>query len=49
MIGATTLALFFVPLFYYLVIIIKERFSKGKSTSDPESSDAGDAPAGEEA
>jgi multidrug efflux pump len=55
MIGATTLALFFVPLFYYLVISAKERFSKGKSTSPPASSDAGDAgesgdePTGEEA
>jgi multidrug efflux pump len=38
MIGATTLALFFVPLFYLLVITIKEKVSKkkpdtGKNTS----------------
>jgi multidrug efflux pump len=30
MIGATTLALFFVPLFYFLVITIKEKVSKKK-------------------
>jgi multidrug efflux pump len=29
MVGATSLALFFVPLFYYLIISIKERFGKG--------------------
>ncbi len=34
MIGATTLALFFVPMFYYLVISFKERYSKGKPDSD---------------
>ena len=31
MIGATSLALFFVPLFYYLVISVKERFSGSKA------------------
>lgn len=30
MIGATTLALFFVPLFYYLIITLKERLSGGR-------------------
>ena len=31
MIGATTLALFFVPLFYYLVLSVKERFAGNKA------------------
>ena len=30
MVAATTLALFFVPLFYYLVISMKERVSGGR-------------------
>jgi multidrug efflux pump len=33
MVGATTLALFFVPLFYYLVISAKERMSGGRPAS----------------
>ena len=32
MIGATTLALFFVPLFYYLIISMKEKMTGGRST-----------------
>jgi multidrug efflux pump len=38
MVGATTLALFFVPLFYYLIQLMKERYSKKSSvaaTSSP--------------
>jgi multidrug efflux pump len=34
MVGATTLALFFVPLFYYLVISAKEKFSAKGAVSD---------------
>jgi len=30
MIGATTLALFFVPLFYYLIISMKEKMAGGR-------------------
>jgi multidrug efflux pump len=34
MVGATTLALFFVPLFYYLIITVKERVSGGRSAPE---------------
>jgi len=34
MIGATTLALFFVPLFYYLIISMKEKMAGGRSTDN---------------
>jgi multidrug efflux pump len=33
MIGATTLALFFVPLFYYLIQLMKERYGKNSATA----------------
>ncbi len=36
MIGATTLALFFVPLFYYLIISIKQRLSGGSPRPEVE-------------
>ncbi len=35
MIGATTLALFFVPLFYYLIISAKERLAGGRPSQAP--------------
>lgn len=35
MVGATTLALFFVPLFYYLIQIMNERRAKKKTTAQP--------------
>jgi multidrug efflux pump len=34
MIGATTLALFFVPLFYYLIISMKEKMAGGRRTEN---------------
>ena len=34
MIGATTLALFFVPLFYFLIQSLKERFAGGRPAAD---------------
>jgi len=46
MIGATSLALFFVPLFYFLIISSKERFSgketPNKAISEPAPNNAGD-------
>jgi len=33
MVGATTLALFFVPLFYYLIQLMKERYARKASTT----------------
>jgi multidrug efflux pump len=39
MIGATTLALFFVPLFYYLIISAKEKMAAKKPLPDPLSTD----------
>jgi multidrug efflux pump len=46
MIGATSLALFFVPLFYFLIISSKERFSAkdspNKTISEPAPNSAGD-------
>jgi multidrug efflux pump len=42
MVGATTLALFFVPLFYYLVITSKERLARRKSSSAVGAMTAGD-------
>ena len=36
MIGATSLALFFVPLFYYLIISMKEKVSGGRPEPKPE-------------
>jgi len=39
MIGATTLALFFVPLFYYLIITIKEKTSGKKPVAGTLSAD----------
>jgi multidrug efflux pump len=44
MVGATTLALFFVPLFYYLVISAKERLSGGRPA--PAGAEAAGQPAG---
>jgi len=35
MVGATTLALFFVPLFYYLIISAKEKFGSKRPVSTP--------------
>jgi multidrug efflux pump len=40
MIGATTLALFFVPLFYYLITSLKERTSKKKTDTNDHTSTA---------
>jgi multidrug efflux pump len=39
MVGATTLALFFVPLFYYLIISAKEKMAGKKSVSSTASAD----------
>jgi len=39
MIGATTLALFFVPLFYYLIITAKEKLSGKKPLSKTATAD----------
>jgi len=36
MIGATSLALFFVPLFYYLIISMKEKVSGGRPEPEVE-------------
>ena len=35
MVGATSLALFFVPLFYYLIITTKEKLSGGRPAPEP--------------
>lgn len=39
MVGATTLALFFVPLFYYLIITAKEKMTSQKAADEPTSAE----------
>ena len=43
MIGATSLALFFVPLFYFLVISAKEKLKGGRKSGGDLSKNPGEA------
>ena len=45
MIGATSLALFFVPLFYYLIVSTREKMTGGRATGNdsPATSETKDA------